>query len=683
MKIERGVLWMLLVCCFCLPGIAHATGLHAVGTSTEVRIESMRYDLTLRERHVSAVMEVRFWADSGEDHAANLRFPLPDGAVLHRAEIYLPDQDRWETAETMGRKEGQDAFDNPVVPDTQRLLVQRIGRDFYRARVFPVENAARLVLRLHYAHTLEDADGEQVLRVAHASPDVVHSTPNNPVRIHVHAAPGVWTGAAFSEPGGAFSPSDGEGELVLGDDLLDRDIEVRLTPAVSMSPVSVLRYVPTSRDLEAHTHAAWMPDLSGHANVAASARNVVIVLDRSGSMAGQKLIEAKNAVQIVLGDLEAGDQFGLLSFSSGVDTFKSSMSGIGNVEDAVGWVSEVQSNGSTAMASALSAAVVIGATSNPEQPIDILLITDGNPTDGPTTAQGMLDFLQTGAGAGREIRIFGVGIGFDLSQGLINDMSTMSGGESTFALEDAAITGQVLDLFSRMRTGGIGDAHVFVTSTSDADGLFLPRVFPGDRLSLGTTVEEPTLLVLDGVANDGQHVSVTSPMPDGLTHGAPFGHIAAPLAAKAWADEIELTVDRNEELPETVDDAVVLAKTYGIVTRYASLVAMSTDEAYEAQGIDRVRRDAAGIALDPVLPSTEDESRIGGQGLGDAPSAPGGGAAEGEGEGEGSGHADGLAHDGPANGCACAAAGVDAPRAHGWLWLLLAAGLLRRRRGVC
>ena len=69
---------------------AQATGLQPIGTSAGVRVQEVRYDLEVHGPYVAGRMEVVFTADWGAENAANLRFPLPPGAVLHHAEIDLP-----------------------------------------------------------------------------------------------------------------------------------------------------------------------------------------------------------------------------------------------------------------------------------------------------------------------------------------------------------------------------------------------------------------------------------------------------------------------------------------------------------------------------------------------------------------------------------------------------------------
>ena len=686
----RSTFWVLLLAILVVPTRAGATGLQPE-TSSEVRVESMRYDVVVRGRYVAGTMEARFWAAVGDNHRASLRFPLPAGAVLHRAEIYLPDQDRWEVAETMGRREGQTAFEVAEVTGENRLLVQRIGIGLYRARVFPIDNDARLILRVSYAHTLERQGADDILRIKQASADAHSTVPNHGLTVRVDVGANAWTSGAFDHTPGStsasFSPQTGLGEVRVDMEPLDRDIILRLSPART-ERVAALRYTPSLASLPNHTAVWWRPDLTAHPTTAAQARNVVFVLDRSGSMGTDKMELAKTAVIHALGELDGDDRFGVVAFDSNTRAFEEQMAPAERSDAAAEWVSAIASGSSTGMASALERAATIGLTSpHSDRPVDILLITDGHPTDGPGTAQGMVDFVRLGLPEGRDVRIFGCGIGYDLDQSLINGMSALTGGESTFALADAAITGQIIDLFSRVRDGGVYDVDLTVGSTDIAlpEPSFTgisetsprPRLFLDNFVRLGTTLAQPTFARLDGFDLNGAPIVVEAPLATRQGTEAAFQRIAAPLAAQAWAEAIERRVDLNGETDADIDAAVVLAKTYGIVTRYSSMIALDTPQAYADLGVARVERDEAGIAVEPVSTSAEEEDRIGGNGAAGSPS-------EGEGEGEGE-YASPSSEDArdAAGGCGCELPGwssspFDRDRSVGLLLIALGFVVVRR-----
>lgn len=665
MKLRLGIFWMLVWACICASARANATALAPVGTDVEVRIESLDYDIEVRGVHVAATMEVRFWSAVGNATTANLHFPLPPGAVIHHAQIYLPDQERWEVAETMGRREGQDAYESAASTGENRLLVQQIGLGLYRARVYPVDAGSRLVLRLRYAHVLETDGEDEIVRIAHAGPDESPAIPDNGLHIRVHAGEGLWSVGSFSGLGGSFDAGAGEGRIDLYGWALDEDVVLRLRRAGGAVPFRALRYVPRATELDVHTHVAWRPHFVDNPELQAQPRSVVFVIDRSGSMSeGRKMPETRTAVTHALTQLAPADEFGIVAFDQDTSVFRSAMAGVSYAGEAMDWVADIEPGGSTGMAGALVRAVELGATSShPSRPLDLILVTDGRPNDGPSTPETMVELIQGGL-AGRQVRVFGCGIGYDLDQQLINAMSHLTGGVATFALSDAAITGEIAQLFHLARGGGLGDVTLSIGGAEEIASLW--RVFPGELLLGGTVAPNATHVELRGTTMEGALFEVAAALTLPATPNPAFARIAAPLAANAWSDELIRWMDQNAETPAALDEAIVLAKTYGIVTRYTSLIALASPEAYVDRGIQRVERDVAGIALEPITTSSEDEARIGGDGVEDSSSA-------------GSPSSDPASATENTTGCGCSLPGDRTPR-HAWLWLLMGCALLRRRR---
>jgi Mg-chelatase subunit ChlD len=618
---------------------AFATGLQPVGTSAPVRVQAVDFNLEMRGLYVSSVMEVQFFADSGEENAANLRFPLPPDSVLHKAEIYLPEFEQWTQAETMGRREGEIIYNEIVEQQLDPLLIQRIGTDFYRARVYPINEQGDLRMRVYYAHTLETADNHYRLRVPFANKDATAATPANGITISLQTDANYWTAGAWQMGDEMGTPStlndemgtpstvnldNGTTLISLEDFSMSKDITLDLTPNEPMSQATARYYQPEAPNLVGHLHTWWQPDFSDYPAVTSQPRNVVFVIDVSGSMSGAKIAQTRQAVINSLEALSDEDYFGIVAFDDQVYVFRPNMRSGADIQAAIEWVSNLIAMGSTGMSAGLTTGAAIGIRSPlVGASIDLLLVTDGRPNVGSSTVDGILaDVSAEAEQLGRKIRIFSVGIGHNLDQALLNGLAQQRDGESTFALDDNEITGQILDLFARVRGGGVSDVIAAVQTASVSDNQFTwRRIFSGTALQMGAKgdVANSMHLNLDGRLSDLTSITLNTTLAP-LSSNSTIDRIAAPLAAKTWADQLERQIDAEGETAELVNQAVNLARTYGIVTRYSSLLALQNEELYEKQGINRIARDPAGIALQPVELSTVDESQIGGQGTDDGDS---------------------------------------------------------------
>jgi len=620
--------WRILALMLITPQWVLATGLQPIGTNTPVRVQAVDFNLEMRDIYVSGIMEVQFVADRGDKNAANLRFPLPPDSVLHKAEIYLSSQEQWAVAETMGRKEGQIIYDRIVQQKFDPLLIQKIGTDFYRARIYPINAQGDLRMRVHYAHTLEKADNQYRLRVPFANPDSTAATPANGVTISLSTDANAWTASAWQISDEVGTPStvnldNGTAFLNLEDFTMAQDVTLDLQPNESISQATALVYQPEAANLTGHLHTWWQPDFADYPKVTSQPRNVVFVIDVSGSMSGAKMAQTRQAVIRSLEALSEEDYYGIVAFDNEVYVFRPNMRSGADIGAAIEWVSGLDAMGSTGLSAGLTTGAAIGIRSPLEgATIDLLMITDGRPNEGSSTVEGILADIRAEADElGRQLRIFSVGIGYDLDQALLNGLAQQTNGESTFALDDNEITGQILDLFARVRGGGISNVVATVQSAGLQDNtLTWRRIFSGAALHLSAKGEigPQITLNLTGKLSDSTSLTLNTTVSPLNLNNTRFYQIAAPLAAKAWTDALERQIDEEGETPALVNQAVSLARTYGIVTRYTSLLALESDELYAEHGVERIVRDPAGIALQPIeIPSSEDEGRIGGEGASD------------------------------------------------------------------
>lgn len=608
-----------------------ATGLQPIETDEWVRVQKIDFDITMQGTYVSGMMEVQFVADKGTNSAANLRFPLPRDAVLHKAEIFLPAQEKWMQAETLGRQEGENIYQTIVQQKYDPLLIQRIGTDFYRARVYPINQDAQLRIKIYYAHLLERTEQGYRLRVPFANKDSSATTPTDGVSIALHAPPNEWTANAWKVEDELGSPgtssvdlSDGTASLSVEDFKMEKDITLDLFPKEPPLEATALYYRPESPSLTGHFHVQWQPNLAAYSSPIP--RNVVFVIDVSGSMTGAKIAQTRKAVISCLGALNPEDYFGLVAFDSKVYSFQETMNLGNNTQEAIRWVAGLEPGTNTAMSAGLTKGTHIGVTSPLQgSPIDLLLVTDGLPNVGSSTVNDILaDIGSAAEQLGNRIRIFALGIGADLDQKLLNGLAQQTGGESTFALKDNEITGQILDLFSRVRSGGLSQIQVTLVAPTlqEQNEVFTwSRLFSETPLQLSAKGNFSEVMELKlNASHDKTPVALTTSLK--VLTNTEISPIAAPLAAKSWADQLERQIDQEGETSELIKQAVHLAKTYGIVTRYSSLLALENEEMYIQQGVKRIERDSAGIALQDVEDSVTGENQVGGEGTTETPSSP-------------------------------------------------------------
>jgi Ca-activated chloride channel homolog len=181
-----------------------------------------------------------------------------------------------------------------------------------------------------------------------------------------------------------------------------------------------------------------------HAVPAADSRHVdmVIVLDRSGSMNGPKINDAREAVLKLISSLSARDRFALVTYSDGVDI----ASGLVHVTDEqrnrlISEVYNVQAGGGTNLGAGLK--VGISLLINAKQNANIgkvILISDGLANKGITDVQGLSSIAAVAVK--KEFSISTVGVGADFNEHLMTAIADYGTG-NYYYLENPAAFAEV------------------------------------------------------------------------------------------------------------------------------------------------------------------------------------------------------------------------------------------------
>lgn len=172
--------------------------------------------------------------------------------------------------------------------------------------------------------------------------------------------------------------------------------------------------------------------------------NLAVVVDRSGSMEGEKLSAVKQALGRLIDQLDGRDRLAIVMFDDRVDLLVESTP-VESREALKARLSDIWARGSTDMAAGLRAgfaqvalnAGVAGVTDR------VMIFTDAMTNTGETSTETFIGIASENAEKGAGLTVFGVGI--DLNQDLVLAISKLRGG-NYFFLQDAARIATVFDV---------------------------------------------------------------------------------------------------------------------------------------------------------------------------------------------------------------------------------------------
>lgn len=344
----------------------------------------------------------------------------------------------------------------------------------------------------------------------------------------------------------------------------DRDFELRWTPAPYASPQRAL----FSETIDGTTYAMLLmlpPTLPADS----VPRELVLVLDQSGSMQGSSMQQAQAALDFALAALRPSDRFNVLAFNDRAEAlFEQSVDAApSHVALARHWVSGLSANGGTEMAPALRKALTLPAA--PGYLRQVVLVTDaaiGN-------EQALLALIEGERG---EARLFTVGIGSAPNDYFIRKAAQLGRGSYEMVRDIGTVQPRMQALLSRIDTPLMQDLSVEWPSAVDAFPNQLPDLYAGEPLQVMAALPG-----FDG--NVGSGKLRVSAMGSGTrwneslalhskSYAKPMG--VARLWARAKLDHLQDELRRGAK-PEAIrQQSLDLALQHGIVGRYTSLVAV-------------------------------------------------------------------------------------------------------------
>lgn len=327
------------------------------------------------------------------------------------------------------------------------------------------------------------------------------------------------------------------------------------------------------------------------------AKDVVLVLDTSGSMEGEKFEQAQDAARFVLGNLNAADRFEVIAFDTTTDAYAGSLRPASEASLASTWVGGLSAGGSTNIDLALSEAFALDSQ---ERPLYVIFLTDGLPTEGVTDTPEILERLD--ARRSDTVSVFAFGVGYDVDTFLLDSIARGHHGTTTYVAPTEDIDGAVESLYSKVASPVMTGIEIAVdgVSVSDIHPAPLPDVFSGGQLIAVGRYDEPgdATVVVRGTVR-GEPTTRTF---DNVAFGADGGDDSVPRlwATRKIGDLLrQIRLEGADE--ETIDQIVRLSIRWGIVTPYTSYL-VADDAPFGEEAIGEISQQAARSAQSTTAP---------------------------------------------------------------------------------
>jgi Ca-activated chloride channel family protein len=301
------------------------------------------------------------------------------------------------------------------------------------------------------------------------------------------------------------------------------------------------------------------------------AKDVLLVLDRSGSMEGEKYIQAQQALRYIIENLNPEDRFNLVTFSTGVETFASGLRPASRGEEALSWAASLRAEGSTDINRALlEASSFVGS----DRPTYLIFLTDGLPTTGVVDSARILENLA--AVAPENLSLFAFGVGYDVDTFLLDSLAKAHHGNSTYVLPGERLDEILSTFYNMVKSPVLTDLQLDIENANSYDVYPepLPDLFADSQIVIvgryhqGGNSEVTISGRVDGDFRNfhyrNQYFDVNSTNRDRVLEALP--RLWATRKVGYLLNQIRLSGADQE----TIDQIVHLSIRYGIITPYTS-----------------------------------------------------------------------------------------------------------------
>lgn len=168
-------------------------------------------------------------------------------------------------------------------------------------------------------------------------------------------------------------------------------------------------------------------------------KNFSLIIDRSGSMSGDKIVQAKDAATYIVKNLNPGDNFNILDFSSNVTSFSDDLVeyNVENESAALAYIDNISAGGSTNISETLVSAINQFTAVEEDKANIIIFCTDGEATAGEEDTKKILEIVSDEiTSTETEVFLFTLGIGASLDKALLTLLARENSGLVQFVDPD-------------------------------------------------------------------------------------------------------------------------------------------------------------------------------------------------------------------------------------------------------
>jgi Ca-activated chloride channel homolog len=572
--------------------------------TTSYKIQELAVNATITDQVAKVQVSQSFVNTGSRQMEVSFIFPLPyEGAVDQMT--FMVDGKEY-AAKLLNAEDARRVYEGYIRRNQDPALLEWLGTGMFKTSVFPVPPGAKRTVTMRYSQICRKTEGlvEWLFPLSTAK---YTSHPVERVAVDVTIQSQVPVKNVYS-PTHSIElkrPAENTAHVTFAsaNEIPSSDFRLMYDVGKERVGASVLSYRPDPND-EGYFLLLVSPDIQRTTSTAIP-KTVVFVVDRSGSMSGKKIEQAKGALKFVLNNLRDTDLFNIIAYDNTVESFRPELQRYTEQtrSEALGFIEGIYAGGSTNIDGALQAA--LAQLQDAERPTYIVFLTDGLPTAGERREPQIIANAKSANKV--HARFFVFGVGYDVNSRLLDRMARDCFGQSQYVLPNEDIEAHVARLYTRIGAPALVDLKVEfdLENASVEKGSAVSRVYPKDTVDLFAGDQ---LVLVGRYKQPGDAKVKIRGKVDGAEQSFDFpakfveksGDESQAFIEKLWAirrvGEIIDQIDLQGKNQELVNELVALSTRHGILTPYTSFLADETANVRDLASVER----RAGVALNEL-----------------------------------------------------------------------------------
>jgi Ca-activated chloride channel family protein len=539
-----------------------------------LEVKSIKVETSIKDQYAYTEIEEVFYNPSNMNLEGYFLFPVPKGSVIK--DFSMDINGKKMQAELLDADKARKIYEDIVRKLRDPALLEYSEQALFKIRIFPIEALKEKRIEISYSEILEkDNNTQEYVFPLNTKKYSAAALKNISFKIDIES--GIDIKTLYSPTHELEIKRKDNKHATIGFEAIslqpDQDLQLFMGFDNSKIGISILSYKLLGED--GFFLVNINPGLTNSIEVIN--KDITFVLDVSGSMAGAKMEQARKALIFCVENLNAGDKFEIIKFSTEAEALfeKRQIANQANKSKALEFIKNLKPIGGTNIDEALELACKEKKAN--DRPNMIVFITDGKPTIGETNEDQLMKKIKLSNS--ENTRIFTFGIGDDLNTHLLDKITEETNAYRSYISDKEDIELKISNFYTKVSSPILTDIELKFNFNGKVRKVFphdLPDIFKGSSITVLGRFEGSgkVELILDGMVNGKEEKYKFS--------GEFVEHTENDFIAPLWAarnvgyllDQIRL----HGESKELIDEVISLSKKYGIITPYTSYLILEDEQ---------------------------------------------------------------------------------------------------------